>query len=565
MFNNLDQECKTLKAQGLIPDWYISEGWQLFKDRYLYKAKSVREQFERIAYHLSRKFPTKQLRDEYNDKFLQILWDGYFSASTPIQANTGTERGANVSCSGNDIEDSVKGFYDAYREIGLLTKAGFGTSSNMSNIRPRGAPISTGGAANGVVPVFKRICSDMMDITQGTARRGQWAGYLSLNHNDVIELSNFIRAEGQAPGFNVGWNVHDDFIRALDDGEEWALNTFRHVMKTKMLTGKGYYYFIDKINRLRPAAYINNGLEVKAGNLCTEITLFADKKHTYTCVLGSLNLLHWDFIKNNPWIIKTAIYFLHCVALDFIDFAKGKPGLKKARRFTKKGMALGLGVCGFHSYLQDQMIAFESIRAFHKNNEIFSTIKKFSVEASRELVDIFGEPEWCKGTGLANTHLMTIAPTLSTALLIGGVSQGIEPIFANAYEQDTPSGKVNRVSPALMRLMKSRGVWNEAEINGIIAQKGSILHVDWLSSDEKDVFKTAFEINQEAIINLASQRQRHIDQAQSINLFFSSTESEERIAYIHELAFKDEYILSLYYIRSEDGVKTNNECIACSG
>ena len=563
-FKSIDDECKALKKAGDLPEWYISEGWQLFKEKYLYDARSVREQFERIARHLSSYMPTKELQEEYNTKFFSILWKGHFSASTPIQANTGTKRGSNVACSGNVIDDSIEGFYDAYKEIALLTKNGFGTSSDLSNIRPRGAKISAGGKANGVVPVFKRICEDMLDITQGTARRGQWAGYLDANHPDVMELSNFIRAEGQGPSFNVGWNITDEFIDKLNQGDNDTLKTFQHILKTKMLTGKGYFYFLDKINRARPQAYLNNNLKVYAGNLCTEITLFADSRHTYTCVLGSINLLHWDKIKDSDDIFIATV-FLHCVALDFINYSKNKPGLQKARRFTKKGMALGLGVCGFHSYLQSQMIAFGDLQSFYKNQQIFTKMQSESKRASRWLATIFGEPEWCKGTGLANTHLMTVAPTLSTALLIGGVSQGIEPVFANAYAQDTPAGAVNRVNPALMKIMKQRNVYNDVEIDKIISDNGSVMSITWLSDEEKEVFRTAFEINQENIINLAAQRQVWIDQAQSINLFFASDVKEEYIAYIHELAFKNEYIFSLYYIRSTDGSVQIAECKSCSG
>jgi ribonucleoside-diphosphate reductase alpha chain len=298
---------------------------------------------------------------------------------------------------------------------------------------------------------------------------------------------------------------------------------------------------------------------------CTEITLFSDQDHTYTCVLSSLNLAKYDEWKDSSAVFDS-IVFLDCVAEDFIQIGKDIRGLEKAVRYTKKGRSLGLGTLGFHTYLQKNMIAFESFEAHMKNNEIFSMIKEESEQASMWLAEQFGEPEWCKGYGRRNTHLLAIAPNLSSALICGGVSQGIEPVYKNAYIQASAAGEVDRINPILVDIMKERKVFNHETVNNIITNSGSVQNVDWLSDDEKLVFRTAFEINQEAIIRLASSRQRYIDQAQSINLFFSAGEDEGVISKVHEYAFKDPYIKSLYYIRSESGVKASSgECVACSG
>lgn len=298
---------------------------------------------------------------------------------------------------------------------------------------------------------------------------------------------------------------------------------------------------------------------------CSEIALFSDDDHTFSCVLSSMNAS-----KFNEWKDTTAVFdatvFLDCVNQDLIEIGKNIKGLEKVVRFAEKSRALGLGLLGFHTYLQDNNIAFESFEAQLKNTEIFKHIHDESLRASQWMASEWGEPEWCKGYGVRNTHRIAVAPNLSSALICGSVSQGIEPIYKNAYVQNTAAGKIDRVNPTLLNIMKERGVYSDETVKDIIDHKGSVQHVEWLDDHEKMVFKTAFEIDQMHIIRLASSRQRYIDQAQSINLFFSADESEEYISEVHKMAFKDPYIKSLYYIRSESGVQTNKgECVACHG
>ena len=373
---------------------------------------------------------------------------------------------------------------------------------------------------------------------------------------------------------NVGWNVSDDFTARLDAGDEDAVARYQKALKVKMLTGKGYYFFVDKVNRLSPPMYTDRGLKVYASNLCTEITLNASSSEagtgfddvTFTCVLSSVNLSKYDEMPDPELVMFESTIFLDCVASEFIAEGKKIKGLEKAVRFTEKGRALGLGTLGWHTYLQQKNVAFESMEAHMINNSIFKQLNIASERASRWLAERYGEPEWCVGYGLRNTHRIAIAPNLSSAILCGSVSQGIEPVYKNAYVQRTSAGEVDRINPVLIKVMKEKGVFNPKTINGIIDENGSVQHVEWLDDQQKMVFRTAFEINQEVIIRLASARQRHIDQAQSINLFFSADESEEVISRIHEIAFKDPYIKSLYYIRSESGVKAaSSECVACEG
>jgi ribonucleoside-diphosphate reductase alpha chain len=298
---------------------------------------------------------------------------------------------------------------------------------------------------------------------------------------------------------------------------------------------------------------------------CSEIQLFSDNDHTFSCVLSSMNASMYDEWKDTDAVFNATV-FLDCVNQDLIEIGKRTEGMEKVVRFAEKSRALGLGMLGFHTYLQDHLISFESIDAMFKNAEIFKHLHDETLRASQWMATTFGEPEWCKGYGVRNTHRIAIAPNLSSALICGSVSQGIEPIYKNAYVQNTAAGKVDRVNPTLLKIMKEKDVYSEQTIKDIITHNGSVQHVEWLSDDEKTVFKTAFEIDQKQIIRLASARQRYIDQAQSINLFFSADEDEAYISEVHKLAFKDPYIKSLYYIRSENGVVVNkSECLSCHG
>lgn len=291
--------------------------------------------------------------------------------------------------------------------------------------------------------------------------------------------------------------------------------------------------------------------------------LFNDKDHTYTCVLSSMNAA-----KYNEWKDTDAAYwatvFLDCVAEEFIQRAEGTPGLDKAVRFTKKGRALGLGLCGIHTLFMQEMIPFEGLQAHVLSQEISKGIWEQAQKATKDLAVLLGEPEWCKGYGVRNTHLIAIAPTKSTALLMGGVSEGINPDPAMSYTQMTAAGEVDRVNPVLLDLMKKKGVYSTKHINEITEKQGSVQHVSWLNEEEKEVFKTAFEINQKVVLRLASARSNYIDQWQSLNTFFGANEDPKWIAEVHKAAFEDPNILALYYIYTQAGVQASKgECTAC--
>lgn len=559
LYKKLSEERKQLQAQGLVPEWYSTAGWQMFKSKYLYDTdKAVRGQFERIAKTAAKHVP---MLKEAEQKFFDMLWNGWLSPSTPVLANMGTDRGMPVSCSGTVVEDSVDGFYSNLHEVAMLTKYGFGTASDLSKIRPRGSSISVGGKASGVLPVIKEHISAMRNIAQGTARRGAWACYLDIEHGDFHEVCDFVLNEPD--DCNVGWTIKQSFIDRLNNKDEEAVVRFQKAMKTKMITGKGYFFFVDKANEKRPLMYKDKGLFINNSQLCSEVILFNDKDNTYTCVLSSLNAALW-----NEWKDTDAPYwatiFLDCVAEEFIQKAKGIKGLEKAVRFTEKGRALGLGLCGIHTLFMQEMLPFESLDAHMLSQQISAKIWKDAQQATKDMANMLGEPEWCKGYGVRNTHLIAIAPTKSTALLMGGVSEGINPDPAMSFTQMTAAGEVDRLNPVLLNLMKKKGVYSKKHVQEITANYGSVQNVDWLTEEEKAVFKTAFEINQKAILRLASARSRYIDQWQSLNLFFSANEDPKWIAEVHKEAFEDPNILALYYVYTQAGVQASKgECEAC--
>jgi ribonucleoside-diphosphate reductase alpha chain len=562
-YEELSQERKALQAKGLVPEWYTTGGYQMFKEKYEYetKGKSVKGQFQRIAKTAAKHLKGTTFFGVAEEKFFELFWKGWLSPSTPVLANMGTKRGLPVSCSGTVIGDSISGFYENLTEVATLTKHGFGTASDFSHIRPRGAPISIGGTANGVMPVIKDHITAMRNVSQGTARRGAFAVYLNIEHADVPEVLEYLLAEPD--DFNIGWTIADTFIARMNEGDLEAHALFKRIMKVKMVTGKGYFFFIDKANRKRPIMYQDKDLFINNSQLCSEIMLFNDEDHTYTCVLSSMNASKYNEWKDTDAVFWATV-FLDCVAEEFIQKAKRIKHLEKAVRFTRKSRALGLGLCGLHTLFMQENLPFESFEAHMLSQEIQAHIMKQAQYASRTMADMLGEPEWCKGYGLRNTHLIAIAPTKSTALIMGGISEGINPDPAMTYTQPTSAGEIDRVSAVLLNVLKSHGKYTPEIIQSIVDNYGSVQHLDFLDDHTKAVFKTAFEINQKSIIRMASARSKYIDQWQSLNLFFSSEEDEEWIAEVHQEAFMDPNILALYYIYSRSGVQASKEeCSAC--
>lgn len=558
LYEDLSQERKQLQAKGVMPEWYTTGGWQMVKAKYLLPGETVQGMYQRVAKAAARHTND---RETWAARFFNVMWNGWLSPATPILVNMGTTRGMPVSCSGQMVDDSIHSFYSNQVETAALTQNGFGTSADLSSIRPRGTAISSGGTASGVLPVLKDFVQLSRDVSQGNNRRGAWAGYLDIEHGDFWEVADYLY--NNPDDLNLGWNIHDSFIDRLNTGDGEATRRFQRALKIRCVTGKGYFCKLDTINRNAPQMYRDLGLTVKASNLCTEITLFSDEDHTFTCVLSSMNLSKWD-----EWHDTDAVYvatvFLDCVAQEFIERSQSIPGMARAVRFTEKGRALGLGVLGLHSLLQKKGLAFGDLEAHLLNNTVFKHLHDESLRASQWMAREWGEPEWCRGYGVRNTHRTAIAPTMSTSIICGGNSQGIEPIVANAYNQNTAAGEIARVNPQLVKLMRERGVYNPDTIKRIIANKGSVQEEDWLTDEEKRVFLTAYEIDMNDVLRLAEARQKHLCQAQSLNLFFSADEEEEYIAQIHQQALQSVWINCLYYLRSMSNVRASKgECTAC--
>jgi ribonucleoside-diphosphate reductase alpha chain len=563
IYEELSAERKQLQEQNKMPDWFTTGGWQLFKERYLYDAANPRDQYKRIADTAAKYVEGKMPHPEgklWSDVFFELLWKGWLSVSTPILANMGTNRGLPVSCSGQYIGDSIYDIYSSKLETAILTKHGFGTAGYFA-IRERGAGISVGGKSSGTQPVFKGLVGDMQYVSQGGVRRGAFAAYIEIDHPDFFELCNFI--EQNPEDANIGWIVPQNFIDKLNEEDEDCIERFQKALFTKMVTGKGYFFFKDKANKQRPKMYKDLSLKVEAPQLCNEIMLHSSPDYTYTCVLSSKNLSKYDEWKGTNSVYESTV-FLDCVAEDFIQKGCKIKGLEKAVRFTKESRALGLGACGLHTLFQSRGIPFESFEAHMLNNEVFSYIKQESERASKDMAEYLGEPLWCEGYGVRNTHTRAVAPTKSTALIMGGISEGINPDPAMTYTQTTAAGEVDRLNPQLLKLMKDKRIYTKEHIQEVIDAKGSVQKVNWLSDEEKLVFKTAFEIDQKAILRLASLRQTTLDQGQSLNLFFSSDEDESYIAEVHQEAFEDPNINGLYYCYSKRGVEASKgECVAC--
>lgn len=575
-YEKLSKERKEQQALGKYPEYFTTGSYQMFKESYEYEADGYNDQCRRIAKTLAKYAPTfleesnpyyKRITENHGktweDCFYSICTNGDFAMSTPVLANTGTNRGCSVSCSGQEIQDNVDSFYDNLREAALLSKQAFGTSIALSNIRPRGSKISSGGKATGSKPVQEDFVTMASKISQGGIRRGSVACYLPLDHGDFHEWCDNLKSNPE--GQNIGWIITRDVIDKLfNKGDEELRLRFAKALQTKMITGKGYFWKVDHVNEKQPECYKKHGLYNKASNLCTEIVLHADELHSYTCIISSMVALYFDRFKNTGSVF-IAMVFLDCVVSEFLDKAKNIPGMEKVIRYTEKARSCGLGLLGFHSYLQSHMVAFEEYVAHRMNLEIFEHLDNESLAASQWMAKEWGEPEWCKGFGIRMTHRMAVAPNLSSAVLAGQLSQGIEPWLANAFLQPTSAGEMQRINPEFIKLAEKYGKFSKALVKDIINHKGSVQHLSWLSDQEKLVFKTAFEIDQRAILRLASARQPYIDQGQSLNFFFSSEEKEEVILDIHKEMLLDENIKGAYYLRSESGVMASTgECIACA-
>jgi ribonucleoside-diphosphate reductase alpha chain len=506
----------------------------------------------------------------YADKFYDYMGRGYYSLSSPVWANYGLERGLPVSCFGSYIDDTMDSILYAHAENGMLMKSGGGTSGFFGALRHRGAPIKNSGNSNGSVH-FLRLFDTLADIvSQGNVRRGYFSGYLPIEHPDADEFLDIGTEGNPIQGLTTGITVTSAFLDKVKAGDAHSRKIWAKVLQRRSEIGFPYILFTDNINNNKPQVYKDKDMKIHASNMCSEIALPSSTTETFTCVLSSINLLHWDELKNTD-AIETLTYFLDTVVTEFAAKTEGNYYYERANRFAKRHRALGLGVLGWHSYLQSNMIPFEGREAARKNVEIARTLKERTYAASEALAQIFGEPEVLKGYGRRNATLMAIAPTKSSSTILGQVSQSVEPEFSNYYVKDLAKTKMTVKNPYLWAILKELGKDTDEVWESIRKADGSVQHLEFLTQSQRDVFKTFAEINPNTIIDQAAIRQEYIDQAQSINLMIPSDTPVKEInalyLYAHDMGVKTLYYqYGMSQAQALSRKKVMNEgCASCEG
>lgn len=562
------------------PEWLTDAGLKTLKNGYMLAGENVFDMYRRVA-HAS---ASRINRLDLEEKFYEAMAKNWLCPATPVAANMGTDRGLPISCFGLAVPDSVDGIYKSVHEMAMLSKHGGGVGIGMSRVRGRGAKIKNGvnGASEGVVPWAKVFDSATIATSQGNVRRGASSINLHVDHIDVEEFLRIRRQTGdvnrQCLNLNQCVVISDSFMQRVEAKDPVARKLWIEILKTRLETGEPYLMFEDTVNRANPQAYINNNLKVEMTNICSEITLHTDDEHSFVCCLSSLNAARWDEWKDTD-LAEIAVYFLDGVVEEFIAKAKDIPGFERSVRFAKKSRAIGIGVLGWHTLLQSKMIPFDSFQAMMLNASIFRSIREKAETASKAMAISHGEPEWCVGTGMRHTHLMAVAPTRSNSIISGEVSYGIEPIPANAYADKTSKGVFLVKNPTLEALLKTKDLDDPVVWKSIVTNGGSVQHLATLTEDEKKVFLTAREINQMALIRQAGQRQKFIDQAQSLNLFFPVNCDPNWFHQVHMEAWKSG-VKTLYYCRSSSVLKADSssrqavekpkaqskeDCAACEG
>lgn len=496
----------------------------------------------------------------FAEKFTDYMARGFYSLSTPVWCNFGINKALPISCYGSNVDDSLDSILNAGREIGMMSKYGGGTSIYLGNIRPRGSQISVGGKADGPVH-YAQIYDTIIDVCkQGESRRGACALYLPIEHPDASDFLDIGSEGNPIQNLQYGISVTDAWLQDMIDGDIDKRKLWSKVLQRRSEFGFPYIFFKDNVNNNSP--YKDLGLTINASNLCTEIMLPSDTFHSFVCCIGSINLLHWDEIKSTD-AIETYTLFLNAVLNEFITKSESLPGMKRAWRFAKDHRAIGIGVLGYHSYLQSKLIEFESLQAKQKNHEIFSTLQERSESTSMWAHDVLGYKSIREG--YANTTLIAIAPTKSSSYILGQVSMGIEPIKSNYFIKDLAKIKGVYKNPILKEELAKYDLDTPEVWQDILNNDGSVQHLDFPT---KEVFKSYIEISPKEIILQAAQRQKFIDQGQSINLMIHPSIPAKEINKLYLYAW-EEGIKSLYYQFSQSSAQSFareiNECVSCEG
>ena len=556
------------------PDFMDDIAISMISKGYLLPDEDVFDAFRRVSKAAARRLKRKDLQPY----FYEAIVKNWLCLASPVLSNLGTERGMPISCFGINVGDSIEGIADANSELMRLTSQGGGVGIGMSRIRGRGKPIKDNGVSEGVVPWAKIYDSTILATNQGSVRRGAASVNLSINHPDIEEFLGIRRPKGdvnrQCLNLHQCVVIDDKFMNRVENRDPKALRLWGEILKSRLETGEPYIMFDDNINNANPEAYKNNNLKVEFTNICSEIALFSDELHSFICCLSSLNLARWDEWKdykfeNGMTLPELTCWFLEGVLQEFIDRGKNMRFMENTIRSATKGRAIGIGVLGWHTLLQSKELPFIGIQASALTRIISKFIQDGALKASRDQAKAYGEPEWCKGTGLRHTHHLAIAPTISNAHISGGVSPSIEPIPANVYNLKTAKGVFIKRNKILENLLERKGYNIDSVWDQILKDQGSILGLpDYiLSPEEKEIFLTFKEINQLEIVKQNAIRQEYVDQAISLNLCFDPNDSPKDISMVHKEAWKLG-IKTLYYLRTESVLRGDNlqrfsDCVSC--
>lgn len=561
---------QTEKESGF--EWLTDHSRKFLDSGYLTPGVSAEERIREIAERAEEilKIPG------YADKFYGYMSEGFFSLASPVWSNFGRKRGLPISCFGSHVDDDMGNILYTQAEVGMMSKLGGGTSGYFGKIRHRGADVKNNGQASGAVHIMQLFESMVDVVSQGSVRRGRFSPYLPVEHPDIMEFLEIGTEGNPIQGLTHGVTVTDKWMQEMIAGDDEKRSIWARVLQRRGEMGYPYIFFKDHANNAAADVYKDKNKTIYASNLCTEIMLPSNEDWSFVCVLSSVNLLHYDKWKNTD-AVETMVYFLDAVIAEFVEKLEAYRDsedrddqqtflfMERAYNFAKDNRALGLGVLGWHSLLQSKMLAFDSQEAYDLNSEIFRSIKERSYKASEELAEMFGEPETLKGYGRRNATLNAIAPTTSSAFILGQVSQGIEPIWSNIYVKDIAKIKTTIKNPFLEKLLEEKGQ-NTTEVwHSIRDYDGSVQHLDFLTDHEKDVFKTYYEIDQMVIIYQAANRQNHIDQGQSVNIIVHPDMPVKEINNIHVTAWKLG-LKSLYYQHSMNAAQKfaqKKDCVSC--
>ena len=543
--------------------WLNDDSRKFLERGYLLPGETPEQRIEDIAYKAQEYLGI----DGWADKFINYMHRGFYSLSSPIWSNFGRDRGLPISCFGSYIPDDMEKILGKIAEVGTMSKVGGGTSAYFGDVRPRGAEISTGGTSTGVhhqLTVFDALTNY---ISQSNVRRGSFAAYIPIDHGDIEEFLG-IRGDGNAiQDISIGVTITDEWMTSMMSGDKKKRVIWGKVIKKRYESGYPYIFFTDNANNNAPQVYKDKDKRINASNLCTEIFLSTEEDESFVCDLSSLNLAKWKEITETD-AIETLTYFLDAVMTEFINKTRGVKNMESPHKFAVTQRALGVGVLGWHSYLQQENIAFESMEAKLQNSLIFKTIQERTTTASKEMAIEYGVPSLMEGYGLRNSCLVAIAPTTSSSFILGQISPSIEPLNSNYFTKDLAKGKFTYKNPELTKVLKNYDKDDIPTWRSILQKGGSVQHLKFLTDHEKEVFKNFGEISQKEILIQAAQRQPYIDQGQSINLQVPPKTKPKEVNELIVWAWENG-IKSLYYQRSanpaQELARSLNECTTCEG